>query len=237
MPLHNWTDTKKWPMFHAYWLVRLSDDLKEILPPGYRTQIGTMPALTIGREEKWPDLGISHDRTRVPQFPIESGVATADAVAPDIITELDRTDVPDQSLLIEYEGMLIAAVELVSRRNKDREASRRGYGLKYASYFAQLVNLLLVDITPRPLGFSFAQFLAGELAIGTTEQTPAAPIVSSYRVDGRDAGRPLTVSAWLRPVAVGEKLPTIPLALNPDETVLIDLESSYARTARDCYLT
>ena len=99
------------------------------------------------------------------------------------------------------------------------------------------MNLLLVDLIPRPLQFSFAKFLSEEFQLGQSEATPAAPIVSSYRVDGRASGAPLNIGAWIRPCAVGNPLPKIPLALNPITSIMIDLEPSYRRATKDCYLS
>ena len=51
---------------------------------------------------------------------------------------------------------LIAAIELISPRNKDRPSSRETYLTRYLGYLLESVHLLLVDVHRRPIGFSFA---------------------------------------------------------------------------------
>ena len=60
-------------------------------------------------------------------------------------------------------GQLIAAIELVSPLNKDRPAARERTFSRYAGYLRQGVHLLLIDVLPRPAGFSFADALAVNL--------------------------------------------------------------------------
>ena len=58
-----------------------------------------------------------------------------------------------------------------------------------------------------------------------------APFAVSYRVEQGTT----TVSSW--PLAVGQALPIIPLHLDGDREVLIDLEHTYREAARRVYLT
>src|SRR5207244_7147954 len=51
----------------------------------------------------------------------------------------------DTALFVESEGRLVAAVELVSPRNKDRPLARTTYLTRYLGYLLRGVNLLLVD--------------------------------------------------------------------------------------------
>jgi hypothetical protein len=131
--------------------------------------------------------------------------------------------------------MLTAAVELISRRNKDRPEARSSYGAKYLGYLHQAVNLMIVDVLPRPHGFSFPAALAESLGMSDCP-APPAPVAASYRVDGRDRKYPSRVAVWYRALTVGQPLPALPLAINPDQSVMIDLESTYLEAARRAYL-
>ena len=65
-----------------------------------------------------------------------------------------------------------------------------------------------------------------------------APFAISYRVvPAAKAGEPCVLEAWRRPLTVGAALPVIPLALDSDRAVLIDLEGTYTRAAAESYLT
>src|SRR5205085_8425784 len=57
---------------------------------------------------------------------------------------------PDRFEVLVFESeagaTLVAAIELVSPANKDREAHRRAFAVKCASYLVQGVSLILIDI-------------------------------------------------------------------------------------------
>src|SRR5438067_8875818 len=67
------------------------------------------------------------------------------------------------ALHVMTQGRPVAAVELISPRNKDRTTSRAFYLSRYLGYLQEGVHLLLVDVHRRPLNFSFADALAHEL--------------------------------------------------------------------------
>ena len=99
----------------------------------------------------------------------------------------------DTSVQVERDGRLIAVVELVSPRNKDRPTAREQYAARYLSYLRAGVHTLLVDVHRRPIGFSFPQLIATSL----DQALPALPAPSavSYRVRAPAAtgGRMLAV--------------------------------------------
>jgi hypothetical protein len=44
------------------------------------------------------------------------------------------------------------------------------------------------------------------------------------------------LAVWQYPLAAGDPLPAVPLALTPDAAVTVDLEATYARAAADSYV-
>ena len=140
------------------WITELLRWIKPRLPAGYRTYIGSAPTLAVGAPPEKPDVAV-HDW---PQRGDEAGAAVGGAAANG--TELSEPDVQvavamlqqDTALFVESEGRLVAAVELVSPRNKDRPLARTTYLTRYLGYLLRGVNLLLVDVHRRPLAFSFA---------------------------------------------------------------------------------
>jgi hypothetical protein len=72
---------------------------------------------------------------------------------------------PAKALYVEVGGRLIAAVELVSPRNKDRPVARATYLARYVGYLLEGVHVLLVDVHRRPPNFSFADAIAQELQV------------------------------------------------------------------------
>ncbi len=211
MPLHDWATTRGWSELHTYWLTELARHIKPQLPPGYRARIETGTESNIEPDHAIPE--------------------------PDFSVALTEIRQPELRVAVTFNGRLVAAVELVSLRNKDRVADRRTYGAKYAGYLRDLVQLLIVDVHPRYKDFSFADFIAAELRL--TDQPPLpVPFSASYRVvPAVKAGDPCLLEAWRRPLTVGEPLPEIPLPLDGDRAILIDLEGTYSRAAAESYLT
>ena len=141
---------------------------------------------------------------------------------------------PSTTLLVERQGRLVAAVELVSPRNKDRPTAREAYLARYLGYLIESVHLLLVDVHRRPLGFSFPDRIAAALSM-EWEPLPS-PAAVSYRVGepAPSGGRFLAI--WRRSLGPGASLPEIPLALDVDSHIVVDLERTYSAAAADAYL-
>lgn len=231
MPLHDWADDRGWNSVHHVWQTAILTRLRPVLPEGYRAYIGSVPALTIDSTNGRPDLSVRTWKPPEPPAgapPLEPDTSsfTDEAVA---VFELD----PTTAVHIDLHGQLIAAIEIVSKRNKDRPDSRERYTNRYAGYLRQSVHLLLIDVLPRPVGFSFADAIASALGI---EQPPCrVPYAVSYRV-GEPVPEGTLVARRLSALEVGKPLPTVPLALNVYQSVTIDLEASYSEAAHLTYL-
>lgn len=227
MPLHDWATTRGWAELHTYWLTELARHIKPQLPPGYRARIETEAALTLDVE---PDVGVFRHPDAT------DGGATAVIPEPDFSVAVAEIRQPELHVSITLNGRLVAAVELVSPRNKDRVTDRRTYGGKYVGYLRDLVQLLVVDVHPVYRDFSFSDFIASELKLPDQPTLPA-PFAISYRVvPAAKAGEACLLEAWRRPLTVGAPLPEIPLALDGDRAILIDLDGTYSRAAADSYL-
>lgn len=237
MPLHDWALLPGWEGVHQVWIVELLYWIKPRLPEGYRAYIGTTPTFAIDAPvEERPDVGVANwPRANGPQ----AAPASPAPAAPELAEGPDQevavaTLQGDKTLLIERRGLLVAAVESVSPRNKDRPAACAAYTGTYAAYLLKGVHLLLVDIHRRPLSFSFADQIAAELRM----EQPAmpAPFAVAYRVGepAPQGGRFLAV--WRRPLTVGTPLPTLPLALSLHDSVPVDLEATYTRASTAAYL-
>jgi hypothetical protein len=238
MPLHDWTDLTGWHGVHHIWIVELLYWVKPRLPPGYRVYIGTTPTFAVDAPpEERPDVGVhglpqpeSSSETIPPSS--ESSPATP-LDEPDQEIAVARIEA-DSALFVERQGRLIAAVELVSPRNKDRATACAAYARGYAGYLLKGIHLLLVDVHRRPLRFSFADQVASELQM---EQPPCpAPFAVSYRVGEPAPNGGHYVAIWRRPLAIGAALPTMQLPLSVKESVAIDLEQTYTRAAAAAYL-
>ncbi len=239
MPLHDWATLSGWEGVHQVWIVELLYWIKPRLPDGYRAYIGMTPTFAIGAPgEERPDVGVR----AVPQGNGSSlSEAESSTAAPG-----EPDEEPDQeiavstlsgepALLVENQGRLIAAVELVSPRNKDRPSACAAYASTYAAFLLKGVHLLLVDVHRRPLRFSFADRIAEELRV----EQPACPVpcAVSYRVGepAPNGGRFLAI--WRRSLTVGAPLPRMRLSLSLQDAMFVDLEQTYGRAAAAAYLS
>ncbi|MCI0465094.1 MAG: DUF4058 family protein [Gemmataceae bacterium] len=234
MPLHDWTELPGWEGVHQIWMVELLYWIQPRLPAGYRAYIGTTPTFAIGAPpEERPDVGV-RDWSKGDGAPPPPTPADVPAEEPDQEVAV-ATLAEDRAVLVERAGRLVAAVELVPPRNKDRPSACAVYANGYLGYLLKGIHLLLVDVHRRPLRFSFADRIAEELRL---EQPPCpAPYAVSYRVGEPAPGGGRFLAIWRRPMTVGKALPTLPLPLSVHEAVSVDLEPTYARAATAAYLS
>ena len=174
MPLHDWSALSCWEGVHQVWIVELLYAIQPLLPPSYRASIGTSPTFAIGGSAQGrPDVGVRDWPTMDPHLPVQGESEPDEEVPVALLAQ-------DSALLVEHAGRLVAAVELVSPRNKDRVAAQAAYTAAYTGYLLRGVHLLLIDIHRRPLAFSFADQIATSL--GMHSATLPAPCAVGYRV-------------------------------------------------------
>jgi hypothetical protein len=234
MPLHDWTDERGWDSVHPFWLTYLVEWIQPRLPEGYRAFLGGVPALTVASGNGKPDISFCQ---WTPELPADDGISEATGLKPDLEASVAIRLDPQLAVHIDLHGQLIAAIELVSPRNKDRVDARETYTSRYLGYLRLGVHLMLVDVLPRPKGFSFSDAITTSLGMELSPLPP--PFTAAYRVGkvvpvGDDMGS--LVGLWRRPLKVGQPLPTLPLPLNVHRAVVIDLEETYKRAAKRAYL-
>jgi hypothetical protein len=211
--------TRHWEAFHAQWAAAIASALNESLPENYfaEAQVHAGPQ-------------------------VEIDVATFEATSPAAgVVTLPRTQpalaAPDLVLPAEFPPTfgvhvfetsggpsLVAALELVSPGNKDRDETRRAFAAKCTSYLQAGCGLIVVDVVTdrlsRPLDELLRQFYP---AVPRPTTGPLTAV--SYRplrADGGDA-----IELRIRTLAVAGELPELPLALRADEWVSVDLEATY----------
>src|SRR6185437_1912566 len=128
------------------WISELARPIKDELPNGYRAYLGSGPAVAIGAPPLRPDLSVrssNSSTTTTPELGQIRQRADESESSPDLEVAVASLEV-EPSLLIELDGRLVAAVELISPRHKDRPVARTNYGRRYAGYLMEGVNLLLI---------------------------------------------------------------------------------------------
>jgi len=225
------SEERHWDGFHSKWANTLVDELNDRwLPAGYFAE----PHVKIG----------PHVEIDVPTFAgSRNGSAgdgaspppTAPSSTPCAPTMVLPATFPDtfevQIISTEAGPTVVAAIELVSPANKDRPEHRRAFAVKCASYLVQGLSLLIVDIvTTRHLNLH--DEIVRLLPDSEPFLFPGAPhlYTAAYRPVRRE-GTDRT-EAWLIPLAVGQSLPVMPLALPGNVVLSIDLESTYLTACR-----
>ena len=234
MPLHDWKDERGWDSVRPLWLTYLLEHVQERLPEGYKAFLGGVPSLTVDTGHGRPDISV---RQWGMDPAVEAATSGTGVLEPDLEASAAFRLDPQRAIHVDFHGQLIAALELVSPRNKDRADAKETYAGRYLSYLRLGVHLLLVDVLPRPKGFSFSDVITGGLGLEVSPLPP--PFAAAYRVgEVVPAGDEMSslLGVWRRQLRVGEPLPTLPLPLTTRQAVLVDLEETYRRAAKRAYL-
>jgi hypothetical protein len=229
-------DRNKWQGFHGQWPAMIVIDLSRKLPAGYAAEPGVQQGSSIEVDV----AAYEEDVSLLPSsaFAGNGGTAVATAVwAPPQPTLSFATDWPAQD---EYEvrvydtrsgHRLVAAIEIVSPRNRDRPDSCRAFVAKCAALLENRVCVAIVDpVTNRTANLyrELLEFIGGADPSSTDEACPV--YAATCRSTRKEAN--WLVETWMWPLAVGQPLPTLPLWLADDLAVAVDLESSYEETCR-----
>ena len=121
---------------------------------------------------------------------------------------------------------------LISDAVRTRPESRRAFVAKTATLLQQDVCVSIVDVVTVRQFNLYADLLAligrADPALGAD---PPPLYVVTLRGRKRARGRPL-LDTWFYPLALGRPLPPLPIWLDIDLGVTLDLEASYEDTCR-----
>lgn len=215
---------RKWESFHATWASAIADALNEgLLPERYFAEVQTHlgPRVEI-------DVATMRDEPR------GAGPATLPRTwtAPAATHTIPAAFVGGFEVHVfsdEGGARLVAAIELISPANKDRAGHRRAFAIKCASYLVRGVSLIMVDIVT-----SRQANLHDETLVLLNQSVPFQPPYGLYAV----AYRPIIregedlVDIWPAPLQLGQALPTLPLALDAETCLPIDLDATYTDACR-----
>jgi len=212
---------RHWESFHVTWAGAIADSLNDdLLPEGYfaeeHAHAGARIEIDVATfaDENPPQNGGVAIRTYTPPAP----PLTIPAAFPDEF----------EVRVYEAEGgaRLVAAIELVSPANKDRDTHRTAFANKCAGYLAQGISLIVVDVvTSRSadLHRNILRLLSWTADAGLPSDTELYAV--AYRPIVRD--KSCHIESWPVPLAVGRELPTLPLALSAELCLPVDLEATY----------
>ncbi len=222
---------RHWESFHSRWASAIADALNlHLLPPGYfaevQVHVGSRVEVDVRTFE-----GSASDFTGRNPVAGGGGVATAPAptwTAPAAAMSMPAV-FPDSVEVLVYNTQagptLVAAVELVSPGNKDRVQARRAFAAKCATYLQQGVGLIVADIVTDQRA-NLHNDLVELLGAGSQFMLPPDDLYAvAYRpIRTVDAEK---IDVWPATLAVGRRLPLLPLALDKTICLPMDLEVTY----------
>jgi hypothetical protein len=155
-----------------------------------------------------------------------------EADRPTLLLETDELTPPEYEVRIYDESQgrqLVAAIEIVSPRNKDRSQAREEFVSKCHAMLQQQVCVVIVDpVTNRSAN------LFAELAERLGANPPSIANESIYAVSMRwvFVRRKLRLETWEHRLEVGAPLPTLPLWISDMRYVPLELERTYEETCK-----
>jgi hypothetical protein len=219
---------RPWEGIHSNWATKIADQLNlGVLPPDYVA----IPQVTVGGQIE-VDVGAFQQEAASPG----PNGATATAIwapsKPQLVAVVDEIaqDVYEVQVLQEMGGpKLRAAIELVSPANKDRPASRRAFAIKCAGYLQRHVAVCIIDIvTERHANLHNEVVDLLGLAAELEWQSASGLYATAYRwTAGTDGDE---VQVWADTLTIGSALPTLPLWLDAELCVPLQLDDSYKAT-------
>ncbi len=228
-----------WDELHGGWPMVIVQQLFPLLPKGFVAAPGVHLGATFEIDVSAYEID---EPLTTPMLDASGGVAVATHAPPQPTLTIE-TDLPDQD---EYEvriyddrrgRRLVAAIELISPANKDRPEIRRAFVAKVAALMQRNVCVSLVDVvTVREFNL-YADVLK---FIGCNdpalESDPACLYAVTMRSRHRTRQKTL-LEIWFHPMHIGHVLPTLPICLDDNLSIDLELESSYEETCRYLHIS
>jgi hypothetical protein len=219
---------RHWEGFHGWWAAEIAGSLNEdLLPPDYfaefQVTLGTRVEVDVATftEEGAAEAGVPNGPTTAVQtraWAPPTPVAVLPALFPDDFEVEVFSSIAGPTL--------VAAIELVSPANKDRPEARRAFAAKCSAYLQRGIGLIIVDVVTSRHANLHDELMA-LLGHGEASTFPApTPIyATAYRPAHRQERN--EIDLWREPLALGQALPTLPLAVRGLGPLPIGLEAAY----------
>ena len=227
------SEVRHWESFHARWAAALVDELNlTLLPPGYFAEPHVHVGARVEIDAATFDGAAASGRPAVDGATAVMPPRTWAPLVPTLVMPIAFPDAFEVQVYGTETGpRLVGAVELVSPANKDRAEHRRAFAIECASYLGQGIGLVIVDVVTSR-GGNLHDEIARLLPDAAPHLFPAAPLLyaAAYRPIRR--GEADQAEVWLTPLAVSRLLPVLPLWLNAELCLPINLETTYTDACR-----
>lgn len=223
---------RHWDGFHGRWAAALADGLNDDLPDGYfaefQVTLGTRIEVDVGTFKD--DITDGTTRLNGPGAGAVGTVVQPRVWMPSTPSAVIPALFPDDFEVRVFNTTsgptLVAAIELVSPGNKDRDDARRAFAAKCAAYLQRGIGLIIVDIVTSRHANLHDELMA---LLGHGDElffSPTTPLyATAYRPAHRQEGN--EIDLWREPLTLGQSLPKLPLAVRGLGCLPIDLEATY----------
>jgi hypothetical protein len=231
MPIHDWSRVRAgiFHDFHQEWIREIKRALNDrVLPPGYYA-LSEQHAAGFGADELTVQMSDgSRAENDTPHSTAHNGGGLLVAPPPIALTgetemEFYRREQNSVVIRTAEDDQVIAVVEVVSPGNKSSHHAIDAFANKAAELFDHDIHLLVLDLQ-RP-GPRNPQGIHGVIWGEISDQPYEHPADRPFTLATYECV--LAVRAYVKPVAVGEELPEMPLFLQPGAYVLVPLEATY----------
>jgi hypothetical protein len=216
-----------WESFHSFWAVVIAERLNQMLPRCYKAVVQTHLGSYVEADVAEFERPIEVENGAADG---ESGAVAVETWAPPITKLVAPAVFPDdfEVQLFEQRGgmRLVAVVELVSPRNKDRAESRRAFAAKCAAYLQRGIGLIVVDIVTER-HFNLHNELAELLGWEESLRMLAASFLYAVAYQPLRRQEKNEIDIWPVPLSVAGPLPVLALALKGSRAIPLDLEATY----------
>ncbi|HUE69340.1 MAG TPA: DUF4058 family protein [Pirellulaceae bacterium] len=231
MPIHDWSrvDHGIFHHFHQAWTIEISNALNSGgLPPGFFALAeqfisGPIPDVVTLQKQSPESAPSAQGQTPAIEFPPRARIVTS--------ATLDHFVRKTNHLVIRHQlGQVVAVVEIVSPGNKSSKHALRQFVEKAYELLRQGIHLLVVDLFPPSV--RDPQGIHKAIWDEIVEEPFSLPADKPLTVAAYWAGDPKT--AYVEPIAVGDRLPDSPIFLDLGTYVPTPLEATYQATWDKC---
>lgn len=228
-----------WEGFHGGWPMVIVQQLRKLLPPGYvaepRVRLGTVMEIDIGALELAES---SHFGATNGHGNGAAAAASWTASVPAVAVETEPPEEYEYAVHIfdlERERQLVAAIELVSPANKDHPESRESFVAKCAALLRKGVAVSIVDLVTIRQFNLYAQLMTFIRHPDLT-MSPGGPATYAASCRWPTLGTRARLETWSHALVVGQPLPTLPLWLDHELVIPLNLEASYEQACSDLWI-
>lgn len=228
------TESAEYCEVNVSWATRIADRLMEQIPPDFR-------AMEYAKAAGGVEIDIATYRR--PGAVVGSNGAGNPNLTPDertgwgppppthTIPGLFPERVEVRVIRLTGGRQLVAAIELVSPANKDRPDERRWFATKVASYLADGVSVIVIDVVTTRRANLHNEIVRLIDAPRAAELPPEVELYAASYRPALDSRTPV-IDIWTVPFGIGDSLPTMPLRLTGDLFVPVEFEPTYTDACR-----